>query len=310
MTTIAKRHPGKKNANRIQMGRGDRVFQGVINLLTILIAVLTLYPLIYVFSASISKPINIISGKVWLWPVDITFNAYASVLRSKNILTGYANTLLYATAGTMLNMVLTVMAAYPLSMPDLKCKGFITMMITFTMFFSGGIIPSYLNVKELGLLNTRWAVLLPGAINATNMLILRNYFIHSVPAELHEAAAIDGCSPLRTMVRIVLPLSKSILVVVTLYYMVAHWNSYFEAMMYLQKAQSKWPLQVFLRNILIMSQMGDMAEQAGVDDVNTQLMYEALKYAIIIVSAVPLLVIYPLVQRFFEKGIMMGSLKG
>ena len=178
------------------------------------------------------------------------------------------------------------------------------------MFFSGGIIPSYLNVKELGLLNTRWAVLLPGAINATNMLILRNYFINSVPKEMREAAEVDGSSPLTTMLRIVLPLSKSILVVILLYYLVAHWNSYFDAMMYLQKSNEKWPLQVFLRNILIMSQMGDMAEQSGIDDVNSRLLYEALKYAIIVVYAAPLLILYPFVQKFFEKGIMMGSLKG
>ncbi len=295
---------------RMRMSTGDKVFQVSINCLTILIAIVTLYPLIYVLSASISNPIHIMSGKVWLWPVDITFRAYTNVLHSKNIMTGYMNTLIYAFFGTMINMTLSVMAAYPLSMPDLKGKNFITLIITFTMFFSGGIVPSYLNVKSLGLLNTRWAVLLPGAINATNMLILRNYFINSVPGELREAASIDGCSALGTMFKIVLPLSKSILVVVMLYYVVSHWNAYFDAMMYLQKANDKWPLQVFLRNILLMSQMGDMAEQTGVDDLSTQLLYESLKYAIIVVSAVPLLILYPFLQKFFEKGIMMGSLKG
>ncbi len=294
----------------LQMSRGDRTFQACINILTIFIAIVTLYPLIYVVSASVSSPIHIMSGRVWLWPVDVNFNAYRSVLLSRNILTGYENTLFYAIVGTVINMVLSIMAAYPLSMPDLRGKNGITLLITFTMFFSGGIIPTYLNIKDLGLLNTRWAVLLPGAINATNMLILRNYFIHSVPLELREAASIDGCNALGTMFRIVLPLSKSILMVVLLYYLVAHWNSYFDAMMYLQKANEKWPLQVFLRNILIMSQMGDMAEQAGVDDVNNRLLYEALKYAIIVVSAAPLLIFYPFVQKFFEKGIMMGSLKG
>ena len=300
----------KARHKHVKASRGDRAFQIVIYILTALIAILTLYPLIYAVSASISEPINIMTGEVWLWPVDISFKAYRNVLQSKDIITGYGNTLLYAFAGTAINMVLTVMAAYPLSMPDLRGKNFITFLITFTMFFSGGIIPSYLNVKELGLLNTRWAVLLPGAINATNMLILRNYFINSVPKEMREAAEVDGSSPLTTMLRIVLPLSKSILVVILLYYLVAHWNSYFDAMMYLQKSNEKWPLQVFLRNILIMSQMGDMAEQSGIDDVNSRLLYEALKYAIIVVSAAPLLILYPFVQKFFEKGIMMGSLKG
>lgn len=288
---------------------GDRVFQIVINVLTVIIAIICLYPLVYAVSASLSKPINIMGGKVILWPVGFSISAYTNVFHSKDILTGYGNTLFYALIGTTINLILTVMAAYPLSLPDIKGKNFITFLITFTMFFSGGIIPSYLNIKDLGMLDSRWAILLPGAINATNMLILRNYFINSVPGELREAASIDGCTPIGTMMKIVLPLSKSILVVILLYYLVAHWNSYFDAMMYL-KDTKKWPLQVFLRNILIMSQMGDMEEQAGVDDVNRLLLYEALKYAIIVISAAPLLILYPLVQKFFEKGIMMGSIKG
>lgn len=302
--------PAKTPSHHMIANRGDRFFQGCIYVLTILIAIVTVYPLVYALSASMSKPLNIMNGNVWLWPVELSFQAYKNVFASKSIILGYGNTIYYAVVGTAINMVLSVMAAYPLSMPDIKGKNFVTILITFTMFFSGGIIPSYLNVRDLGLLNSRWAVMIPGAINATNMLILRNYFIHSVPGELREAASIDGCSAIGTMFKIVLPLSKSILMVVMLYYTVSHWNSYFDAMMYLQKAQEKWPLQVHLRNILIMSQMGDMAEQSGVDDVNTQLLYEALKYAIIVVSAAPLLILYPFVQRFFEKGIMMGSIKG
>jgi putative aldouronate transport system permease protein len=231
------------------------------------------------------------------------------VFASADIINGYKNTIIYATSGTLLNLVLTIFAAYPLSMPDMKGKNFVTFMITFTMFFSGGMIPSYLNIRSLGLLDSVGAVLLPGAINATNMLIMRNFFTHSVPGELREAASIDGCSPLRTMLNIILPLSKSILIVITLYYFVGHWNSYFDAMMYLRKKEMM-PLQVLLRQILLMSQMGDMAETYGVDDANTLLLYESLKYAIIVISAVPLLIIYPLIQKFFEKGIMMGSIKG
>lgn len=287
----------------------DKCFQIIINALTVLIGIITLYPLVYVLSASISAPTHILSGKVWLWPVDITFDSYRRVFSSANILIGYRNTILYAACGTILNVLMTIMAAYPLSMPDMKGKNFVTIIITFTMFFSGGMIPSYINVKDLGLLDNPLAVILPGAINVTNLLILRNYFVNSVPAGLREAASIDGCSPLGILFKIVLPLSKSILIVVTLYYFVAHWNSYFEAMLYLRD-QNKYPLQVFLRQILLLSQMGDMSETMGVDDINTALIYAALKYAIIVVSAVPLLVIYPLVQRFFEKGIMMGAIKG
>lgn len=292
-----------------ERSRGDVAFQWAMNILALLIGLITLYPLIYVLSASLSEPINILNGKVWLWPVEPSLNAYRRVFSSANILTGYRNTLLYAVSGTTLNVLLTIMAAYPLSLKDLKGRNFLTFMITFTMFFSGGMIPSFINVKNLGLLNTPLSVILPGAINATNMLILRNYFINSIPGELREAADIDGCSSFGIMARIVLPLSKSILVVIVLYYLVGHWNSYFEAMMYLRDS-SMFPLQVFLRQILLLSQMGDMAETMGVNDTNTMLMYASLKYAIIVVSAVPLLILYPMIQRFFEKGIMMGSIKG
>lgn len=292
-----------------QMGKGDAAFQLGVNVLSVLVGIVTLYPLIYVLSASLSAPANIMNGKVWLWPVDFTLSAYSRVFSSNNILIGYRNTLLYAFFGTALNVILTIMAAYPLSLKDLRGRNGITFLITFTMFFSGGMIPSYINVRNLGILNTPLAVILPGAINATNMLILRNYFIHSIPGELREAADIDGCSALGTLLRVVLPLSKSILVVIVLYYLVAHWNSYFEAMLYLRNNRL-FPLQVFLRQILLLSQMGDMAETIGVNDTNTMLIYAALKYAIIVVSALPLLILYPMIQRFFEKGIMMGSIKG
>lgn len=289
--------------------KGDRVFQYAIYLLSFLIAVFTLYPLIYVLSASVSNPSNILNGKVVLFPVDFTSMAYRRVFHSADILTGYRNTIIYSVTGTIINLVLTVMAAFPLSRRDMKGNGFLVLLMTFTMFFSGGMIPTYLNIKNLGLLNTAYSILLPGAINVTNMLIVRNYFLFSIPGELYEAAEIDGCSPLKTLISVILPLSKSILVVIVIYYFVAHWNSYFNAMLYISK-RDKWPLQVFLRQILLLSQMGDMSETLGVDDPNTALLYASLKYAIIVVAAVPLLIVYPMVQRFFEKGIMMGSIKG
>ena len=289
--------------------RGDRVFQAAVYAIIVLIAVFTLYPLIYSLSASVSEPREILNGHVWLYPVNITTNAYQRVFRSADIQSGYLNTIIYAVAGTALNLLMTIAAAYPLSMKDMKGRNFITIMITFTMFFSGGMIPTYINIKNLGLLNTRWSVILPGLINVTNLLILRNYFINSVPDELHEAAEIDGSSPMNTLFTIILPLSKSILVVITIYYFVAHWNAYFDAMMYITK-RNKWPLQVFLRQILLLSQMGDMAETMGADDANTALLYASLKYAIIIIAALPLIIVYPLVQKFFEKGLMVGSVKG
>ena len=289
--------------------KNDTLFQAVVYVLTALICLITLYPLIYVLSASFSDPARILGGDVVLWPVDVTTNAYRRVFASADILTGYRNTLLYTLFGTSLNMVATIMAAYPLSLPDLKGKNIFTFFITFTMFFGAGMIPSYLNLKDLGLLNNPLVVIVPGAISVTNMLIMRNYFINSVPAALREAASIDGASPLAVMMRIVLPLSKSIIIVIILYYMVGHWNSYFNAMMYLRDRNMQ-PLQVFLREILVLTQMGDMEEQTGVDDLGVYLLYASLKYAIIVVSAVPLLIIYLMVQKFFERGIMMGSLKG
>lgn len=290
--------------------KNDAIFQAIIYVLTTLVCVVALYPLIYVISASFSNPVRILNGDVVLWPVEFTVASYQRVFASSDILTGYRNTLIYTITGTTLNMVATIMAAYPLSLPDLKGKNALTFFITFTMFFGAGMIPNYLNMKTLGLLNNPLVVILPGAINVSNMLIMRNYFINSVPAAMREAASIDGASPLAVMMRIVLPLSKSILIVIILYYMVGHWNSYFSAMMYLSRRRDLQPLQVFLREILVLTQMGDMEEQTGVDDLGVYLLYAALKYAIIVVSAVPLLIIYPMVQKFFERGIMMGSLKG
>lgn len=292
-----------------EKSREDRIFQWVVNTLAILIGAIVLYPLLYVVSASFSAPSRIMNGDVWLWPVEPTLNAYARVFSSKDILTGYGNTIIYSCVGTAISLIMTIMAAYPLAQRQLKGRGLVTFMIVFTMFFSGGMIPAYINLRNLNMLNTIWAIVVPGAISANNMIIMRNYFQNSVPGELHEAAEIDGSSPLGTMMRIILPLSKPILVVITLYYFVGLWNSYNAPLLYLRN-RSKWPLQIFLRQMLILFDMGDMGETVGENDLETQLLYESLKYAIIVVSAVPLLVIYPMIQRFFQKGIMMGSLKG
>lgn len=292
------------------MSRGDKVFQTVMNVICVLIAVITLYPLLYVLAASLSDPIHILDGSVWALPVGFTTRAYSRVFASADIQNGYLNTLYYAFVGTALNLLLTICAAYPLSKKDMRGRNGLTFLITFTMFFSGGMIPLFLTVKSLGLLNTRMAIILPSAINATNMLIMRNYFINSIPGDLEEAAEIDGCSSIGTLLRIVLPLSKPILAVIMIYYLVGHWNAYFDALLYLTTKKEYYPLQVYLRQILLLSQMGDMSESTGVDDINQMLLYVSLKYAIIVVSAVPLLILYPLMQKFFEKGIMMGAIKG
>ena len=298
-----------KKTDRKPRSRGDKLFDFFVYFTLVIVMFIILYPLYFVVIASLSDPMQVITGKGLWKPISFNTESYRLVFKDSRVITGYRNTILYTTAGTLLNVLMSIAAAYPMSRRNLKGKSIGLGMMLFTMFFSGGMIPSFINIRNLGIMNTTWAVLLPGAINATNMLIMRNYFINSIPGELREAAAIDGCSPLRTMMSIILPLSKSILVVITLYYFVGHWNSYFDAMMYLRDT-SKYPLQVTLRQILLLTQMGDMSEQMGVNDLNVVLIYASLKYAILIVSAVRLLVIYPMIQGFFEKGIMLGSIKG
>lgn len=284
----------------------NTVYMIVIYTLAIGAALLWLYPLVYVLSASFSDPVALKAGEVILLPKGLNLNAYKYVFESKNILTGYRNTVFYSVVGTFYNMILTICAAYPLSKKDLKGQGFFTVMITFTMFFGGGMIPTFLNLRDLGLLGTPWVMIIPGAISATNFIIMRNYFVHSISGELLEAAHIEGASQLQILWKIVLPLAKPILGVITIYYMAGHWNAYFSAMIYLSKDEMM-PLQVFLRRILITGGMDGMSSGSSLQDA---LIYESLKYAIIVVSTFPMLLAYLVVQKSFKKGIMMGSLKG
>ena len=295
---------------KIKMSTGEKIFSVINYIFLALVAVACLYPMLYVLFASFSNSNQLMRHTgILLWPQGLSAGAYEMVFKNPMIARGYLNTMFVLVMSLILQITLTSLGAYFLSRRNVMFQKPIMLLITFTMFFSGGMIPTYINIKNLGLLNTRWSVILPGLINVTNLLILRNYFINSVPDELHEAAEIDGSSPMNTLFTIILPLSKSILVVITIYYFVAHWNAYFDAMMYITK-RNKWPLQVFLRQILLLSQMGDMAETMGADDANTALLYASLKYAIIIIAALPLIIVYPLVQKFFEKGIMLGSVKG
>ena len=260
----------------------------------------------YVVSASFSDPNALLNGEVVLLPKGFNFNAYKYIFQNDQILVGYGNTIFYSVVGTLYNMVLTICAAYPLSRSDLKGRNLLTVMITFTMFFGGGMIPTYLNLNSLHMLNTRWVMFVPAAISATNFIIMRNYFTHSVPGELIESAHIEGASQLQILSKIVLPLSKPILGVLTIYYMAGHWNAYFSAIIYLSD-ENLMPLQVFLRRVLIIGGMEGMSSGSTMTD---NVIYESLKYAIIVVSTLPMLIGYLLVQKSFKKGIMMGSLKG
>ena len=291
---------------KLKQFNSNTVYTIVVYTLAIVAALIWLYPLVFVVSASFSSPEALLAGKVFLFPKDFTLDAYKYIFQNDGILTGYRNTIFYSVAGTLYNMILTICAAYPLSKADLRGKGFITVMITFTMFFGGGMIPTYLNLRDLGLLDTPWVMFVPSAISVTNFIIMRNYFTHSVPGELLEAAYMEGASELQILRKIVLPLSKPILGVLTIYYMSGHWNAYFSAIIYLSDDELR-PLQVFLRRILIMGGMEGMSTGSTMTD---SLIYESLKYGIIVVSTLPMLIGYLLVQKSFKKGIMMGSLKG
>lgn len=284
----------------------DTVYTIIIYATAIIAALIWVYPLIFVVSASFSSPEALLNGEVILFPKGFTLDAYRYIFQNKNILIGYRNTIFYSVVGTLYNMVLTVCAAYPLSRPDLRGRNFLTMMITFTMFFGGGMIPTYLNLNSLGLLNTPWVMFVPSAISVTNFIIMRNYFIHSVPTELIESAHVEGASQLQILRKIVLPLSKPILSVLTIYYMSGHWNAYFSALIYLED-ENLMPLQIFMRRVLILGGMEGMSSGSTMTD---SLIYETLKYGIIVVSTLPMLIGYLLVQKSFKKGIMMGSLKG
>ncbi len=288
---------------------GDRVFEIVNTALLALILLVILYPLWFVVIASVSDPAKVVAGDVLLWPAGVSFEAYRMVFRDSMIMTGYRNTLYYTILGTAINLVMTVLAAYPLSRKDWVGRGFFMAVVMFTMFFSGGTIPTYLLMNDLGLINTTWAIVLPGAVSVYNAIVMRTFFINSIPLELQEAAQVDGCSNTRLLLRIVLPLSKPILAVMVLFYGVAHWNAFFGALIYITESD-RYPLQLVLRSILIQNTASqDMLGE--VDTLGNRVMLaETIKYALIIVSTLPMMVLYPFLQRFFEKGVMVGSVKG
>lgn len=288
---------------------GDRVFEIVNTGLLFLVLLVILYPLWFVVIASVSDPAKVVAGDVLLWPAGVSFEAYRMVFRDSMIMTGYRNTLYYTILGTAINLVMTVLAAYPLSRKDWVGRGFFMAVVMFTMFFSGGTIPTYLLMNDLGLINTTWAIVLPGAVSVYNAIVMRTFFINSIPLELQEAAQVDGCSNTRLLLRIVLPLSKPILAVMVLFYGVAHWNAFFGALIYITESD-RYPLQLVLRSILIQNTASqDMLGE--VDTLGNRVMLaETIKYALIIVSTLPMMVLYPFLQRFFEKGVMVGSVKG
>ncbi len=288
----------------------DRIFSVFNFIFLTVFMLLVLYPIVFVISASFSDPNAIMSGKVWLYPVNPTLEGYAAALRYERIWTGFKNSFLYAGFGTTINVALTVMAAYPLSRKDFAGRNVITFIFAFTMWFSGGLIPTYILVKNLNMLDTVWAMLLPNAVGVWNIIITRTYFQTNIPLELLESAKLDGCDDFRFIAKIVIPLSAPILAVISLFYAVAHWNSYFNAFIYLSD-RNRFPLQLILREIILLNQADDMLTGSNLaDSEKRRYMSELLKYSTIIVSSLPVIIVYPFVQKFFVKGIMVGAIKG
>lgn len=288
---------------------GDRIFIAGVYTFLSLVLLIVLIPLIYILSASFSSPQAVVTGKVTLWPVDFSLAGYKAVFNNPQIGTGFLNSLFYTVVGTLINVTLTIMMAYPLARKTFYGRNVFMIILVITMMFEGGLIPSYLVVKGLGLIDTRLAMILPGAFAVFQVIIARTFFQTSIPDELAEAAELDGCSDLRFIFSIVLPLSKPIIAVMTLMYAVGHWNAYFDALIYLRNPDI-FPLQIILRNILILNSV-DASMMANVDQMMAQQgLKDLLKYSLIVVSSAPVLMIYPFVQKHFVKGVMIGSLKG
>lgn len=294
------------------VGGNDILFDIANYAIVTIMLLIVLYPLVFVISSSVSSPTAVMQGRVKLFPVGFDLTAYKTVFGAKDVYIGYRNALLYSVVGTAINVVFTVMAAYPLSRRDFYGRNVLMFIFTFTMYFGGGLIPSYLLIKDLGMINTIWSMMIPGALSVYNVIITRTFFQTSIPDGLLEAASIDGCGNTRFLLTIVLPISGPIIAVNALFYAVGHWNSYFDALLYLNKRQL-FPLQIFLREILVQNKLDFSNVKSGLQLAELQKKQEVfnlLKYALIIVASVPLMIVYPFVQKNFVKGMMIGSIKG
>ena len=299
----------KKN-NNVPAGLSDKTSDVILVVITGIVLFLVAYPLYYVLIASFSNPYDVYAGKTFLLPSEFSFRGYTAVFADPQIFTGYMNSIKYTIIGTVFSVVMLYIAAYPLAQKDLPGRKFFSLFFIFTMYFGGGLIPTYLVVKQTGLIDNMWALFLPGGVAVGNMIIVRNYFQNSIPHELVEAAEIDGCDKLQTFLRIIIPLSKPIMAVMVVFSMVAYWNDWFTALIYLTGAE-KAPLPLVLRNILIKSSAS--AKQAstisgGYAELNK--LTEMIKFSSIVVAAAPMMIIYPFVQKYFEKGMMAGAVKG
>ena len=298
-----------KKHGSMRRTRFDTCFDIITTILLVLALLIVLYPLYFVVIASVSDATSISSGQVILLPKNVSVVGYQRILQDARIGSGYVNSILYTLGSTLIGVTTTVMAGYSFSRSDLAGRKVLMLLYVFTMYFNGGLIPTYLVVKQLGLMGSPWVVILLGSVSVYNIIIARSFFTNNIPPELFEAASIDGCGNGRFFISIVVPLSKSIIAVLALYYAVAQWNGYFNALVYLNR-QEQYPLQLILREILISSQMvqADVSDMDAIQEM--QRIAATVKYGVIVVASVPMLMIYPLVQKYFVKGVMIGSVKG
>lgn len=306
------RFQAKRKRRAALRSRDDAIVDGAALLISLIILVAVLYPLVYICSASVSEPSEVALGNVILLPKGFTLEGYQNILSYSDIWLGYRNTVFYTVVGTLMNLAVTLPAAFALSRKDMVGNKFFSMMFIVTMFFSGGLIPTYLVYRKLNLINTIWCMLIPGLITMYNAVVCRTYFATSIPYELQEASKIDGCGDIKLFVRIILPLSTPIIGVMTIYYAVSHWNAYFNAMIYLSKREL-YPLQLFLRNILLLDTASEMlgadAEQQR-ELLRLAQLKESMKFGIIVLSSLPMLVMYPFFEKHLVKGVMIGAIKG
>ncbi len=301
-----------RKTNRVRNSYADKIFDVCNTLLMIVLFVIFVWPLWFVFIASFSDPYAVGRGEVLLFPKGLTLAGYELMMNFKQLWVGYGNTIFYTAVGTFLNLVMTVCCAYPLANKDFLPRKVLLALFMVTMYFSGGLIPNYLVVKQIGILNTRWAMIFPGLISVYNCLIVRTYFMNSIPGELQEAATLDGANAAQYLWKVVLPLSKPVLAVVGLYYLVGHWNDYYNALIYLYDLDLM-PLQSVLRDLLMSVQALMANTEGNLDSATMEIMFQrsiSMKYCVIIAAAVPVLCIYPFIQKFFVKGMMIGSVKG
>lgn len=289
------------------MSLGDKIFLVIVYTLIMFVVIITLYPFIYILSASLSNQDAVIKGEVWLFPKGFSLDAYKIVLKTKEVWVSYYNTIWYVVVGTLFSVFLTTITAYPLSRKKFAGRNVIMMILAFTMFFGGGLVPTYLLVRSLHLINTRWALIIPGALSTWNIIIMRTFF-EGIPESLFEAAIIDGCNEVKILYKIVLALSMPVIAVMILFNAVGQWNAYFGALIYLND-QKLYPLQMILRKILIQYDSTDMIKN-GADIDKIRVVGESVRYATIIVSTLPILCVYPFLQKYFVKGVMIGAIKG